>query len=159
GRQTDETEKPYEQRAQSGCIRLVIARLNEDSVSRRHALLEPLPNGRLKVQNVSAKLPIGLPEGGRLRMRESCELAMPTLLTFGPKTIRIQCVPSPLPLSPHEGRGVPDSPLSPAEGERGRGEGASEELQGLAEVTQAPGQLVSPSFKLPSLALPSASEM
>jgi adenylate cyclase len=131
GRQTDDSEQAYSQEQESGCLRIVIAQLNEDSVSRRHALLEPLPDGRVRVKNVSAKLPIGLPDGGRLKIRESCEVCLPTLLTFGNKTVRIQ----------------------------GADEGEPEQLQVLAEATHAPGQVAGASFKLPSFALPSAAEM
>ncbi len=121
GRQTDDTEQPYSQQPESGCQRIVIARLDEDSVSRRHAVLEPLPDGRLRVKNVSAKLPIGLPDGSRLKVRESCDVSLPALLTFGSKSVRIQS-----------------------------GEAETEALQGLAEATQAPGQTSVASFKLAS---------
>jgi adenylate cyclase len=125
GRQSDDREEPFAQKQQPGGCRLVIARLDEDSVSRKHAALEPLPDGRVRVRNVSAKLPVGLPDGGKLRVGGVCELPLPVLLTFGTKTIRVQGT-----------------------------EPEAMQLQGLAEATRAPGQVAVPSFKFSTFGMP-----
>lgn len=70
--------------------RVVIAGPTEDRISRRHALLEPLPGGRVRVENRSRKAPIGLPDGRVLGPGERCELPLPAVLALGGKSVRIQ---------------------------------------------------------------------
>ena len=70
--------------------RVVIAGPTEDRISRRHAYLEPLPGGRVRVVNRSRKAPIGLPDGCALEPGHQCELNLPAVLFLGSKSIRIQ---------------------------------------------------------------------
>jgi adenylate cyclase len=70
--------------------RVVIAGPNEDRVSRKHALLEPLPGARLKVENRSRKAPIGLGDGSCLQPGETRELSLPALLILGHKVVKVQ---------------------------------------------------------------------
>ena len=46
GRQRDGTEVVYASRPENGHWRAVVARLDEDTLSREHARVEPLPRGR-----------------------------------------------------------------------------------------------------------------
>src|SRR5689334_13649497 len=67
GRQSDSLEDLYSCRqVTGGRWRGVIARLDEDTLSRRHALLEPLDENRIHLTNLSAKVPIRLPDGSEL---------------------------------------------------------------------------------------------
>src|SRR5262245_55524647 len=70
--------------------RIVIAGPNEDRVSRRHAYVEPLADGRIRVANRSQKAPIGLPNNRVLSPGDTCELLLPVVITLGNKTVRIQ---------------------------------------------------------------------
>jgi adenylate cyclase len=90
GRQGEGTERIFSRRLEGGRCRLVIAGRDEDSVSRKHALLEPLAKGRLRVTNLSAKVPIRLQDGDDVRPGQARELAMPAFLLLGRKTIRVQ---------------------------------------------------------------------
>jgi adenylate cyclase len=91
GRQNDAGEELYSSRPlESGTWRAVIARLDEDTLSRHHARLEPLADGRVRVTNLSGKVPIRLGDGGELAAGASCELALPAVLAVGRKTVRLQ---------------------------------------------------------------------
>lgn len=91
GRQSDPTERLCSRKFldKDDCWRLVVAGRDEDSVSRRHALLTPTAAGRARVENLSAKVAIGLPDG-RLDPGQSREAALPLVLVLGRKTVRIQ---------------------------------------------------------------------
>jgi adenylate cyclase len=123
GRQSAPEETVYSQHASSGRQRVVIARKEEKTVSRQHALLEPQADGSFRLTNLSAERPILLPDGGELGPKDSCALVADAVLTLGQKTIRL------------EGR---DSP--------------SMSLQGLAEPTLAPGQSYNEATAFPELA-------
>jgi adenylate cyclase len=91
GRQSDEGEEPYSLRqAAPGLWRLVIARLDEDGVSRRHALVEPLAGGRARVKTVSTKIPLHLEGGGDLDPGAEREVSLPVVLAVGRKTVRFE---------------------------------------------------------------------
>src|SRR5919199_5413588 len=87
GRQNDAQEELYSARSLgNGRWRAVIARLDEDTLSRRHALLEPLGSGRVRLTNVSAKVPIRLADGTDLAAGASRELTLPTALGIRRRT-------------------------------------------------------------------------
>ena len=127
GRQGEGTErlfaKKYDER--DGRWRLVIAGRDEDSVSRKHALLEPLPGGRARLTNLSAKVPIRLPDGGDVKPNTATEVALPTFLLLGRKTVRVQ-----------EGA-------------------AEVEVEGLREQTLPPGASVAAPSAFNTIAIPS----
>jgi adenylate cyclase len=112
GRQSTADETLYSQLAVGDRKRLVIASKDELSVSRQHALIEPLPSGSFKVTNLSAKQPVGLPDGTNLGPRASCTVAPDALLMVGRKTVRLQ----------------------------GSATASDPPIQGLAEATLPPGQ-------------------
>lgn len=85
GRQSDANEQPYSKRLDNGRWRAVIARLNEDTISRKHVLLEPLGTGRLRLTNLSSNVPVHYPEGD-LTPEQSCEVMLPIVLTLGRRT-------------------------------------------------------------------------
>ncbi len=111
GRQSDPTERLCSRKFldKEDCWRLVVAGRDEDSVSRRHAMLTPVTEGRARIENLSAKVAIVLPDG-RLEPGQAREVVLPLVLLLGRKTVRIQ-----------EG---PDEPQLP--------------LQGLKEATAPP---------------------
>src|SRR5581483_10851570 len=92
GRQSTREEEVYAQKRPSNTSspRLVIAHLHEDTVSRKHVLIEPLSDGRLRLTNVSDIRPIRMPDGTALRPKASCEVPVPAVFTIGAKTIRIE---------------------------------------------------------------------
>jgi adenylate cyclase len=109
----------------SGPARLVVARQDErDNVSRHHALLEPLPSGRVRLTNRSkAPLPCTAVPGGTLAPAAAAELTPPFSLTLAGRTIAV---------------GPPNS------AEPGR-------LHSLDEQTVGPGRLSDLSRRLQSL--------
>src|SRR5262249_17521854 len=90
GRQENSSERLFEPIPRVGSNRVAIASLGEQSVSRRHALIEPLPDGRVKVSNLSAKQTIRLLDGSDLPANGTCTATLPLLLTLGNKKVRIQ---------------------------------------------------------------------
>src|SRR4051812_42464413 len=76
GRQGDSGERLYSKTYldREGRWRLVVASRDEDSVSRRHALMEPAGAGLARLTNLSAKVAIRLPDGTDLAPKASCEL-------------------------------------------------------------------------------------
>jgi adenylate cyclase len=90
GRQTDSQEELYSSRQlQAGCWRAVIARLDEDNLSRKHLRLEPAGEGYVRATNLSAKVPVRLPEGGELAAAATREFALPTTLLIGAKMVTV----------------------------------------------------------------------
>jgi adenylate cyclase len=72
--------------------RLVIARRGEqDNVSRHHALLEPLPSGRVRVTNRSrAPLPCGPAADGAIAAGAAAELAPPFSLALAGRSVTVE---------------------------------------------------------------------
>src|SRR5947209_5691312 len=114
GRQRDGREVLYSTRRDGPRARLVIARLDEDTVSRDHALIEPVADDRVKLSNTSAKVSIRLADGSELKAGQSCELTIPTVIALGKKHVSIQA--------------LEQRPSGPS-------------LRGLAEATMPPGSL------------------
>ncbi len=127
GRQRDGKEGLYSSTRRDGeRARLVIARLDEDTVSREHACVEPLPNNKIKITNLSAKVSIRLSDGSELRAGNATELNLPTVIALGRKTVRIQ---------------TDDAREAP--------------LRGLAEAPAPPGSMISGGPRFPTLAMQS----
>lgn len=89
GRQNDGHEELYSQRMiLHGYYRAVIARLDEDTLSRKHLKLEMSGEGLVRVSNLSAKVPVRTPDGGELAAGTTRDLPLPTTLLVGRKTVR-----------------------------------------------------------------------
>jgi hypothetical protein len=71
--------------------RLVVAPLEETSVSRHHAILAPEGEDRIRVTNLSNVNPIVLSGGGRLHYEESDTLPRNLEMTLGAVFLRIDC--------------------------------------------------------------------
>jgi hypothetical protein len=90
GRQNAGESGPYSHsRAESGW-RFVIARLDEDTMSRRHAHLEPLGDGRVRITNLSSNRSIILHDGTKLTPGDTRVVLSPVVLAIGTKAVRIR---------------------------------------------------------------------
>jgi adenylate cyclase len=92
GRQNDGREELYRERLiDRGRWRVVIAPLDEDTISRQHALVELQENGKVRLTNRSAKVPIRLADGTELGPNgTSCVLDLPAMLAIGRRTVQLQ---------------------------------------------------------------------
>jgi adenylate cyclase len=91
GRQSDSREGLYTDRPlPGGGWRVIIAPLDEDTISRQHAHLDPLAEGRVRLTNRSGKVPIGLSDGSELAARASCELDLPASLRLGRRVVEVR---------------------------------------------------------------------
>ena len=113
GRQIDSSEPVYTDRTLLGRNRLAIARLDEHTVSRRHIEVERLPNGRVRLKNLSSLVALTLRNGLEVAPNASAELTLPEILTIGRKVVHL------------EETDVASDGLT---------------IQGLAEATQIPGR-------------------
>jgi len=68
----------------------VIARLDEQGISRKHVLLTALPDGQVRVENLSTALPILVSGGAELAPGGRCDSPLPIVLSLDPKIIRIE---------------------------------------------------------------------
>src|SRR5205823_546431 len=80
-----------------GCIqreaagdRIVIAPLNDQDVSRQHALIEALAGDKLRLRNTSKLRSIRLTDGKEIAPGASCDLLLPAVLSMGNKTVRVE---------------------------------------------------------------------
>jgi adenylate cyclase len=98
-------------------VRVAVAHRDENSVSRHHALVEPLTGGGFRLTNLSNSQRIQVSGGRAIDPQTSCELRPGALLQIGTRMVRLQqaVIPSP----------VDDG-----------------SLQSLSDVTLPPGQSV-----------------
>lgn len=89
GRQSDPAEEAYTGKLENGRWRVIIARRKEQTVSRRHALIEQIGNGRIRLTNLSSLIPLSLPDGAELTPQASVDLAIPCTISIGRKSILI----------------------------------------------------------------------
>lgn len=81
GRQRESERPPFDlSRLDETSQRLVIAGLEDVTISRRHLYLKVLPGRRVEVVNLSSKLSIGVFEGESIRPGQTRVLTMPTSL-------------------------------------------------------------------------------
>lgn len=90
GRQRDGKEKLYACRKDGDRARVAIARLDEDTVSRDHARIEPLPDSKARITNISAKVSIRLADGSELKAGAATEVPLPAVIYLGRKAVRLQ---------------------------------------------------------------------
>lgn len=90
GRQSSAAETPYTHSRQGDQWRIVVARLDEAVVSRKHILVEPLADSKVRLRNISEKLPARIEAGPELKPLSALEAALPVVLVLGNKSIRIQ---------------------------------------------------------------------
>jgi adenylate cyclase len=91
GRQSDGHEEIFSQRQiVPGYWRAVIARLDEDTLSRKHLKLESVSENMVRVTNLSTKVPVRTTEGNDLPAASARDLPLPTTLLVGRKTVRVE---------------------------------------------------------------------
>jgi adenylate cyclase len=111
GRQSKGEAAPYFHGPDADGWRVVLARFDEDVVSRRQLRVEPLGGSRVRLTNLSQKQTVRFADGGKLDPGSTCEVALPQVLGLGNRTVRFQ---------------GPDT--------------SEAELQSLSEATCAPGK-------------------
>jgi adenylate cyclase len=90
GRQQNKDEaQPSHKKVNNGW-RVVIAPLDEVTISRRHLEVKPLPDGRFLLANKSANQVVGLPDSQELQPGASCQMSAPVMIRLGSKTLRLQ---------------------------------------------------------------------
>lgn len=82
--------EPYCRVASAGNERLIIAGVQEATVSREHARIERLPTGIICVTNGSDKRAISLDANNSVAPGHTCQVDLPALLNFGEKVIRLE---------------------------------------------------------------------
>src|SRR4051794_12494473 len=89
GRQMPGEAGPFSEARDSLGRRLVIARLDEAPVSRKHVRIAPLPDGRVRLANLSLKLPLQV-NSSSVAPETATEVSLPVMLTVGRRTVRVQ---------------------------------------------------------------------
>src|SRR5207245_9914166 len=72
GRQADRSEAPYSLKRIDDHWRVIVACLEEDNVSRRHALVEAEPENYVRLTNLSTQHAVRLADGADLLPYDSC---------------------------------------------------------------------------------------
>jgi adenylate cyclase len=91
GRQSVGEDGPYAlKRSDGGPWRLVIARLDENSVPRRYALVEPLEPGRARVTALHGNIAVQLQDGGEVESGEARDVNLPLHVLIGQRSVRIE---------------------------------------------------------------------
>ena len=90
GRQDEGEAAPYSQTVKSGQCRLVIAKQDERTISRKHLLLELQPDGTLQLRNLDLRIPLRLSEGGEVQPGASHEVTRQAAFNVGNRVIRVQ---------------------------------------------------------------------
>ncbi len=142
GRQAEGEEGPYTTRQEETHWRVVVARLDEQVVSRRHLAAESLTPGQARITNLR-RMPIRFLDGSQLEVGASREMSLPVFLVIGTKKIGIQMADTSSP----PGGNVLEAPL--IEGDR------ATPLQTLAEATIPPGAVLDGRPRLDRSAAPS----
>jgi adenylate cyclase len=73
-----------------GYWRVIVGRREEQNISRRHVLLEPLAESRARVTNQSTSQAVRFSDGAELAPQAVCERPLPLVLALGGKTVEIQ---------------------------------------------------------------------
>ena len=90
GRQAKGEQGPFSRCSKGPTTRLVIAPLEEQTISRRHVLLERQADGSLRVENLSNTMPIGIENEPPLEPAGIRQMQLPMVLAIGTKAIRVQ---------------------------------------------------------------------
>src|SRR5262249_2859603 len=90
GRQNDHAESLYSQKLESQRSRVIIARSAEQTISRKHVLLELADKGKVRLRNLSATTPVLLSDGRELKPSDSLESSLPVILLLGQKTVQLR---------------------------------------------------------------------
>lgn len=89
GRQAEGEEGPYQSYQEGDHSRVVVARLDEQLVSRRHLAVKSLAAGQARITNLR-RSPIRFVDGSQLEAGASREMSLPVFLVVGNKQVGIQ---------------------------------------------------------------------
>jgi adenylate cyclase len=92
GRQDYAERGPFTRRfdADRNRWRLIIAPGAENAIGRHHALLEPLPTGKVRLSNGTREAPIKFLDRPDLPGGMSCEVNLPILMILGTRRVQVQ---------------------------------------------------------------------
>lgn len=90
GRQQNKDEAQPSHRKKDGYWRVVIAPMEDVTISRNHLKVEPQPDGKFLLANKSAKLMVGLPNNQELGPGGTCKVELPVIVRIGRMTLRLQ---------------------------------------------------------------------
>jgi adenylate cyclase len=89
GRQRLDEAPPYAQIAGEGGTRLIIAPLQEQAVSRRQLLIEPLGDNEIRLTNLSRAMPVRIEGNNELPPGDRIELKLPCSLNIMRRFVRL----------------------------------------------------------------------
>lgn len=92
GRQQSKDEKQPSHLEVNGRLRVVIAPLEEVTISRRHLEVNPQPDGQFLITNRSTNQNIGLPRGEKLAAGATGTVSLPIALQIGRRIVRLQAL-------------------------------------------------------------------
>ena len=95
GRQSDGEDGLFSRSFRDGRCRLVVARREEQNVSRKHVLMEPRGPDCALLTNLSRVGPVYLNDGCELKPEASCEVQLPFSITLGTRSFRLQSLDRP----------------------------------------------------------------
>jgi adenylate cyclase len=122
GRQSKDEATPFHIETASGRSRLIVARHDEMNISRRSLLVELIPDGKVRLTNLSRTRGFQVPNIGSLGHEDFCVVSPPLGLWLGKFAVRIEAV-----------------------------EAEELAIQGLAEATVRPGMSCRPSLRFDTL--------
>jgi len=88
GRQHQGEPDPYGSVSYEGRTRIIVARYQNTSISRRNLVIEPLSDDRVRLTNVSSAVPVKVGRSAELLPGTNMEKPLPVSLEFG--TIKVQ---------------------------------------------------------------------
>src|SRR5262245_18229949 len=90
GRQFKGEDGPYCAKREDDRTRLVLARYDDDKISRRHVLVEPLPDRKLRITNLSRSLPLCIQGVKDLPPLATLDTPGPVVLILDKRAVRIK---------------------------------------------------------------------
>jgi adenylate cyclase len=90
GRQDREEKEPYYVRKEVGFSRLILARHDEQSISRRAVRVVPIDQDKVRLTNLSSTQTLQVADIAKLGYQESRDVSPPVVLVLGKISVRIQ---------------------------------------------------------------------
>lgn len=90
GRQSRPEERLYAPTREPSGRRVAVAKLEEQTISRKHLLVTPLDDDRIRLANVSTRQALRLEDGTEIPAQGALDIDLPVVLMLGNRTIRIQ---------------------------------------------------------------------
>ncbi|HRX78152.1 MAG TPA: hypothetical protein P5307_03775, partial [Pirellulaceae bacterium] len=90
GRQQADEQPCYNRVSIKDGVRIIVANQAEATFSRRHVRLEPRPDGKVVVRNLSAAVPIATDAAGVVGPQDQRELTPPFVLVVGDRSMRVE---------------------------------------------------------------------